>query len=360
MHSIRFGLGGGRADNYNDFFVTKLTAGGKSMVYSTYFGGSAHDIVEGIAADPEGHAYIVCYTDSMNLPIKDAIQPFFAGKRDMYYAKILPDGSGLVYGSYFGGSDWDGVGAVAGVDLGPNGTFWIAGSCHSRGMATAGAFQTDFSSIYPVSILAKFNATDGSLMAATYFDSTYTDSIAVDAAGDVWIGGSASEGLTLVNPIQPNYGGSGPDTVHAADGYLAKFSSDCSTLLFSTYFGGATSGSITSLAVDPKGDVLFVGAADPSEGFPIVNAFQPEHSGGRDAFVGKISLAEVLKVSRSSQELVFTWPASATGYRLESTDTLGSEVNWQPLDITPVNNGTEWEVKLGIGSGSRFYRIAKP
>jgi hypothetical protein len=61
--------------------------------------------------------------------------------RDGFVTKFAAEGKSVIYSTYFGGSDHDGVGAVAGMALGPDGTFWIAGSCHSRGLATAGAFH---------------------------------------------------------------------------------------------------------------------------------------------------------------------------------------------------------------------------
>lgn len=338
--------------------VVKMEAGGKRLLYSTWFGGSGAEILKGIVVDAEGNAYIVGSTSSYDLPIRNAPQPFYAGNTDFFYAKFLPDGSDLVYGSYFGGDDYDIISGPAGVALGPDGALWIAGQCNSRGLATEGVFQTDYA-VGPVSILARFNAANGALVAATYFDSAYAETMAVDARGEVWIGGRASETLTLRNPIQAQYGGSGTNWFQAADGYVAKFSADLSALLFCTYFGGSQGEEIASIAVDPKGDLVISGDVGYSPGFPIINAFQPQPGGKGEGFVAKISLAEVLKISRVGRDLMFTWPKSATGYQLESANTLGPGAAWNTVAQPPVAHGDEQIVTLPIESGARFFRLRK-
>lgn len=347
------------AGGYDDGFVIKLEAGGKSIIYSTYYGGSAPDSIYGIAADAEGNAYIAGSTQSLDLWVKNAYQPFNGGgwgpHADFFYAKILPDGSDLVYASYFGGSGVvDGGGAC--MALGQSGTLWIAGSCYSPGLATPGAFKTSVSFQHATIILAGFNATDGSLVAATYLEGADSPSIAVDGTGDVFVGGLNTHGyLPLVNPLQSKPGGG------YQDGFVAKFSSDCSSLLFSTYFSGPGAyESVHGLAVDPNGNLLLVGETQSSTGFPIVNAFQPNLKGNSDAFVAKISFAEVLKVSRSGQTLTFSWPASATGYQLESTPTIRAGAAWGKVTITPVVVANEQVVTVDIGAGAQFFRLRKP
>jgi len=341
----------------SDGFVIKLEAGGKSIIYSTYYGGTGIERVRGIAADAEGNAYIVGQTSFGNgdLWVKNAYQPYDGGgspQADMFYAKILPDGSDLVYASYFGGTHVDGLEAC--IALGPSGTLWIAGQCISPDLATPGAFLTSVSQ-YGDIILARFNAADGYLVAATYLEGADSPSIAVDGTGDVFVGGLSHGYLPLVNPLQSKPGGG------FQDGFVAKFSSDCSSLLFSTYFSGPGAyESVHGLAVDPNGNLLLVGETQSSTGFPIVNAFQPNLKGNSDAFVAKISFAEVLKVGRTGQTLAFSWPASATGYQLESTPTIRAGAAWGKVTITPVVVANEQVVTVDIGAGAQFFRLRKP
>ena len=51
-----------------DAFMTKLSATGSVLVYSTYLGGSEHERPNGIAVDAAGDAYITGCTESTDFP----------------------------------------------------------------------------------------------------------------------------------------------------------------------------------------------------------------------------------------------------------------------------------------------------
>ncbi|HZA28789.1 MAG TPA: SBBP repeat-containing protein [Gammaproteobacteria bacterium] len=96
-----------------DAFVAKLKADGKTLVYSTYLGGSDFDEGLGVAVDIEEQAYITGATRSPNFPTVDPLQESFAGDRDAFVAKLKADGKTLVYSTYLGGSDFDEGTAIA-------------------------------------------------------------------------------------------------------------------------------------------------------------------------------------------------------------------------------------------------------
>jgi hypothetical protein len=89
-----------------DAFVAKLKADGKTL-YSTYLGGSDFDEGLGVAVDIEEQAYITGATRSPNFPTVGPLQASFAGERDAFVAKLKADGKTLVYSTYLGGSDFD-------------------------------------------------------------------------------------------------------------------------------------------------------------------------------------------------------------------------------------------------------------
>jgi hypothetical protein len=348
-----------------DAVIVKLSAGGTGIVYSTFFGGSDEysigvELARAIAADAEGYAYIVGTTISYDLPVLNAYQPSITGDlsvvgkpyQDLFYAKITPDGSGLVYSSYFGSYQTEYYPDLA---LGSHGELWLGGKAGitSEGLATPGAFQTSMPQYSHAGFVARFNATNGLLEAATYLRHGSCSSIAVDAVGDVWVGGGASPGLALVDPMQTSNGDD--------DAFVAKLSSDCSRLLFSTYFGGTGSdvGYGSSMCLDRDGNVLLFGDTESKTNFPLVNAFQTNLNGTADAFVAKISLSEVLKISRTGQTLVLSWPASATNYLLEATTSL-SAVSWTTVTNTPTVTATERSVQLPITGNAKFFRLRQP
>ena len=88
-------------------FITKLNAAGNALVYSTYLGGEGTDYGYGIAADSGGSAYVTGYTHSTDFPVQNAYQPAIAGNDDAFVTKLSAAGNALVYSTYLGGTNID-------------------------------------------------------------------------------------------------------------------------------------------------------------------------------------------------------------------------------------------------------------
>ena len=72
----------------SDAFVTKLNATGSALVFSTYLGGSATEVGDGIAVDELGNAFAMGHTYSPDFPTTaGAVQTTFAGGADVFVAK---------------------------------------------------------------------------------------------------------------------------------------------------------------------------------------------------------------------------------------------------------------------------------
>ena len=63
---------------YNDGFLSKLKPDGSGMLYSTFFGGSSDDIPYSLANDATGNLYLGGYTYSDNLPFNPSLPRFQA------------------------------------------------------------------------------------------------------------------------------------------------------------------------------------------------------------------------------------------------------------------------------------------
>jgi hypothetical protein len=117
----------------NGIFVSKLSADGSTLEFSTYYGGEDVDRATGLAAGPDGAIYITGTTRSLLLPTTPgAYQPDFVGEvdgceegfpgvtvncEDAFVAKMTTDGT-LVYGTYLAGTDRDDGVDIAVDDLG--------------------------------------------------------------------------------------------------------------------------------------------------------------------------------------------------------------------------------------------------
>ncbi|MDQ3009335.1 MAG: SBBP repeat-containing protein, partial [Acidobacteriota bacterium] len=111
-----------------DAFVTKITAAGTALGYSTYLGGSFADVGNAIAVDPFGNSYVTGLTASLNFPLKNPIQANNRGNNDAFVAKFNPQGTGFVYSTYLGGSNND---QGYGLAVNAAGTAYVTGATAS-------------------------------------------------------------------------------------------------------------------------------------------------------------------------------------------------------------------------------------
>jgi uncharacterized repeat protein (TIGR01451 family) len=93
-------------------FVTKLNPTGTALPYSTYVGGNTNDSGNAIAVDGLGNIYLAGETSSSNFPLVAALQPYF-GDTDAFILKMNAGGSTLKYSTYYGGSRDDHATAIA-------------------------------------------------------------------------------------------------------------------------------------------------------------------------------------------------------------------------------------------------------
>lgn len=195
-----------------DSFVTKLTPAG-APVYSVFFGGSQPDFAQAIAVSKAGNVYIGGYTKSRDLPMKNALQPDYAGgQTKAFLAKINAQGTGLIFSTYFGGFGLNGIHSIA---LDTAASAYISGGSSSVDMVqvipiqNGNRGQTD-------AFVAKISPSGRSLLFSSYFGGVNSDvplAGAVYSAGRLFIAGYTESRSTfpLVNPLQGHYGGGGDD-----------------------------------------------------------------------------------------------------------------------------------------------------
>jgi len=126
----------------SDMFVTKLAPDGHSLAYSTLIGSHGTDQAWGIAVDVAGNAYVVGDTDSDQFPVSgDAQQKSRKGGLEGTITELRPDGMGMIYSSFLGGSSDDSVQAIS---LDAAGTVYLVGYTSSDDFPlTSGVFQSD-------------------------------------------------------------------------------------------------------------------------------------------------------------------------------------------------------------------------
>ena len=134
-----------------DVFVTKLSPGGVSRVFSTLVGGGGTEQATALAIDSAGNAFVTGFTRSPDFPTLNPFQKilglFGAGScggttcTDAFALKLLTSGQ-MVYSSYLGGSGTDAGWAIA---ADPAGHAILAGNTTSANFpAIAGALTGEF------------------------------------------------------------------------------------------------------------------------------------------------------------------------------------------------------------------------
>ena len=73
--------------------------------------------------------------------------------------------------------------------------------------------------------------------------------------------------------------------------------------------------------------------------------------------IGGGGTAPSLGVGLAGQGLTLTWPATATGYYLETTSSLLTEANWTPVTNPPALLNGQNTVELPLAELQRFYRL---
>ncbi|HET6975947.1 MAG TPA: SBBP repeat-containing protein [Pyrinomonadaceae bacterium] len=127
--------------NFTSLFITKFDSSGKSIVYSTYLGGTGFDVPSGLTTDSSGNLYITGKTSSGNFPLAQPLQRSLGGSfaTNAFVSKVNPNGSALLFSTYLGSSLGDQGWGIAVR----NGSIFITGDTSgARNFpVTSGAFR---------------------------------------------------------------------------------------------------------------------------------------------------------------------------------------------------------------------------
>ncbi len=195
--------------------------------------------------------------------------------------------SDLFFSTYLGGSGND---TGYGISIDTNGAAYIVGTTSSTNFTTTtGAFSTTLSGMNDA-FVTKIAPDGSSLIYSTYLGGIGNDigqSIAVDSNGSAYVTGYTSSTFPISGalPSMSVYRG-GP-----FDGFVTKLNPNGNALVYSTYLGGADYDTGAGIAINGSGEAYIVGSTTSATTFPVVNAYQPDFRGYRDAFVTKINAA---------------------------------------------------------------------
>lgn len=274
-----------------DAYVTKLSADGTTLLWSTFLGGTLSQAGNGIAVDASGSAYVTGATTSTDFPVTNS--SVIAGSRAAFVTKLASSGQSLVYSSYFGANQSTTATAIA-VDV--SGNAYMGGYTNSTALvlvnpisATATSCTTgnvsNCSSAFTGTALTgvqdglvvKFDPNGtvlfSSLIGATGV-TTSVNAIAADSSSAIYIAGTATGNAGTVNAAtrfpttQSGSTGSGAASnfMASATGSSLAFatkitisSTNSPTVMWSDTIGAGTETG-TGIAVDTVGGTYIAGS----------------------------------------------------------------------------------------------------
>jgi hypothetical protein len=277
-----------------DAFVTKLNASGTGLLYSTYLGGSNYEYAYGIAVDSSGNAYVTGQTYSTNFPTTSGAFDTTLNGGDVFVTKLNSSGASLLYSTFLGGSNYEGGDGIA-VDS--SGNAYVTGQTSSTDFpTTSGAFDTTHNSGGDA-FVTKLNASGASLLYSTYLGgSDYEEGwgIAVDSSGNAYVAG-----YTYSTDFPTTSDAFDTTFNGSSDVFVTKLNASGASLLYSTYLGGINYEFNYGIAVDSSGNAYVTGEV-LSTNFPTTSgAFDTTHNGNYDAFVAKIATVSTPDLSVS-------------------------------------------------------------
>lgn len=254
------------------------------LLYSTYLGGPGQlDSGRDVAADGAGHAYVtgLAYPGFPSTP--GVFDPSVDGVySDVFIVKVNPTGSGLVYATFLGGSDFDGT---QGLSLDDAGNVFVAGTTSSLDFPTTpGAFDSAMNGESDV-FVAKINPDGMTLLYATLVGGNngidFGTSIANDSAGYAYVAGfTEAPDFPTSGTGSGYYGG-------FTDAFAAKIAPDGSALTYSTLLGGSDGEYGYDIAVDQTGSAYLTGYTGSSD-FPTTAGVYDRILTNTEVFVVKL------------------------------------------------------------------------
>ncbi|HLP20301.1 MAG TPA: PKD domain-containing protein, partial [Chitinophagales bacterium] len=281
-------LGNAYDNSYNgngDIVVTKLNAAGTALLGSTFLGGVGTDGINfdpgeftsgqlkrnygdqnrgEVNVDAANNIYVASCTQSFDYPCTGgAIQSVYGGSQDGCAFKLNSNCSALLWSTFLGGTSDD---ACYSLDLGPNGTLYVAGGTMSNNFpTTAGTLHSTYQGGMYDGFVAHINATGTQLLSSSYVGTSGNDQVyfvKLDATGNVYFVGQTDGNYPIQNAPYSN-ANSGQ--------FITKTNPALANIFYSTRFGsgiGRPNISPTAFLVDTCENVYVSGWGTNSNSFP--------------------------------------------------------------------------------------------
>lgn len=290
--STDFPLSGGALQPFpageEDGFLTKLSADGSQLVWSTYFGGEAYDGIERIALDSADRVAVFGFTASTSFPTSGGVDDSFnGGLYDAFAARIGADGSAALWSRYLGGSEAEYGNAL---DLDASGNLLVAGQTESSDFpVTGGALDTSFNGGGADAYVAKLSAANGSVLWATflggsvgYYETIFGLAARTDASVVVCGSTPSPDFPTAGQAFDTSFNGGG-------DVFVAHLAFDGGSLPWSSFVGGSLEDYGFDLALATQDEAVVVGSTASTNYPTTFGSYDRTYNGSdSDVFLSRL------------------------------------------------------------------------
>jgi hypothetical protein len=324
-----------------DAFVAKFSSTGQ-MVFCTYLGGSVYDVGYSIAVDAAGFIYVSGRTSSPDFPVTSgAFQTTYAGGRstlapylggDVFVVKMKPDGSGIVWGTYVGGSSDDA--ARGRLVLDASGAVYVEGVTDSSNFPTTSNAPQRVLHGSQDAFVFKLSPDGSQLLYSTYLGGNESQGegafggIAVNGQGEAYVCGS-----TTAADFPATAGAQNRTLSGQSDIFLARLGAN-GNLIAATLLGGSADEDCQGLVLDSAGRPVVFGSTNSSNFPTTASAYQRAFAGGAHDFT-------LTKLSADLSSIIFSTYIGGSGN--EGGDTAR-------VDVDASDN----VVLVGVTSSSAF------
>lgn len=220
-------------------FVSKFSADGSELVFSTFLGGSTNNDINSFELDEDGFIYLGGTTFSPDFPVTSgAYQTTIPALSSCFLTKMTPDGADLVYSTFVGGAGGDNFLTDIAVDS--QKCMYATGMTTSQSFpVTSGAFQGINPSVDPydsTAFVLKLEQDGSTLGYSSYLGGNTTDygeCITLDLQSNAYI-----TGYTHSNTFPITAGAFQTTMPGLRTGFVSKVNAQGTTLAYSTYLGG--------------------------------------------------------------------------------------------------------------------------
>ncbi len=276
-----------------DVIVTKLLADGSDLAYAIHINPSAFnqpDYGYGIVVNATGEAYVVGETNSFDFPITpDALDGTY-NDGDGFLLKVAADGASLLYSTYLGGSDLDGV---RGITRDTQGNFYLTGQTWSTDYPVTTCLNSPPAPCHKGirdAFVTKLNPDATAILYSTILGGAIQEqgqAIVVDSTGQATITGWTN------SSNYPTTSGAYDETFNGEfDVFVTKINSAGTALVYSTFLGGDNEDRADAIALQSNGNVILTGTTLCPCAVPLpttAGAYDTSHNGEYDGFAAALT-----------------------------------------------------------------------